>query len=91
MLHHIHQCFFDVPQIVQHSFIIEWFDSVNIRIFIADNLCSQSWEGNYYERLNKTKFGFEIQHENYASFIYNTRTEATTEAIKKANVIYNNK
>lgn len=81
--------FFDVPQIVQHSFIIEWFDSVGIYInhdVISNEnlLILDNWY--FVIKINEEDVDF-ITNDYY----YNTRTEAITEAIKRANVIYNNK
>ena len=63
--------------IYKNALIIEWFDSVGIYI-----------TSDYLE-LNKG-FYSEILNENF-EIIKPTRQEALTEAIKKANEIYNNK
>ena len=67
----------DIPKCYLNSLIIEWFDSVGIYI-----------TSDYFE-LNKG-FYSEILNSNFAS-IKPTRQEALTEAIKKANEIYNEK
>ena len=63
--------------IYKNALIIEWFDSVGIYI-----------TSDYLE-LNKGFFS-EILNENF-EIIKPTRQEALTEAIKKANEIYNSK
>ena len=67
----------DVKKTLLNALIIEWFDSVGIYI-----------TSDYFE-LNKG-FYSEILNENFA-IVKPTRQEALTEAIKKANEIYNSK
>ena len=67
----------DLSDNFQNTLIIEWFDSVVIYI-----------TSDYFE-LNKG-FYSEILNENFA-IVKPTRQEALTEAIKKANEIYNSK
>ena len=67
----------DVKKPLLNALIIEWFDSVGIII-----------TSDYFE-LNKG-FYSEILESNF-EIIKPTRQEALTEAIKKANEIYNNK
>ena len=67
----------DIPKCYLNSLIIEWFDSIGIYI-----------TSDYFE-LNKG-FYSEILNENFA-IVKPTRQEALTEAIKKANEIYNSK
>ena len=67
----------DVKKPLLNALIIEWFDSVGIYI-----------TSDYFE-LNKG-FYSEILESNF-EIIKPTRQEALTEAIKKANEIYNNK
>ena len=69
--------FEELPLNLQYASIIEWFDSVGIYI-----------TSDYLE-LNKG-FYSEILNENF-EIVKPTRQEALTEAIKKANEIYNNK
>ena len=69
--------FYDIPIVVQIAYLIEWFDSVGIII-----------TSDYFE-LNKGYYS-EILDSNFA-IVKPTRQEALTEAIKKANEIYNNK
>ena len=69
--------FEELPLNLQYASIIEWFDSVKIHI-----------TSDYFE-LNKG-FYSEILNENFA-IVKPTRQEALTEAIKKANEIYNSK
>ena len=64
-----------LPLNLQYASIIEWFDSVGVYI-----------TSDYLE-LNKG-FYSEILNENF-EIIKPTRQEALTEAIKKANEIYN--
>ena len=64
-------------EIIQYALIIEWFDSVGIYI-----------TSDYFE-LNKG-FYSEILDSNF-EIVKLTRQEAFTEAIKKANEIYNEK
>ena len=65
----------DIPKCYLNALIIEWFDSVGIYI-----------TSDYFE-LNKG-FYSEILDSNFA-IVKPTRQEALTEAIKKANEIYN--
>ena len=67
----------DVKKTLLNALIIEWFDSVGIYI-----------TSDYLE-LNKGFFS-EILDNNFA-IVKPTRQEALTEAIKKANEIYNEK
>ena len=67
----------DYHKTMLYAEIIEWFDSVGIII-----------TSDYFE-LNKG-FYSEILNENFA-IVKPTRQEALTEAIKKANEIYNSK
>ena len=66
-----------LPLNLQYASIIEWFDSVGIYI-----------TSDYFE-LNKG-FYSEILNENF-EIVKPTRQLALTEAIKKANEIYNSK
>ena len=69
--------FEELPLNLRYASIIEWFDSVGIYI-----------TSDYFE-LNKG-FYSEILDSNFA-IVKPTRQEALTEAIKKANEIYNEK
>ena len=69
------EVFDELPLNLQYASIIEWFDSVGIYI-----------TSDYFE-LNKG-FYSEILNENF-EIIKPTHQEALTEAIKKANEIYN--
>ena len=66
-----------LPLNLQYALIIEWFDSVGIYV-----------NSDYFE-LNKG-FYSEVLDSNF-EIIKPTRQEALTEAIKKANEIYNEK
>ena len=72
----------NVKETLLNALIIEWFDSVGIYIEISfyDDCY---WTYNIYS--NKPVLEKEIAN------ICNNRQEALTEAIKKANEIYNNK
>ena len=69
--------FEELPLNLQYASIIEWFDSVGIYI-----------TSDYLE-LNRV-FYSEILNENF-EIVKPNRQEALTEAIKKANEIYNSK
>ena len=69
--------FYDIPIVVQIAYLVEWFDSVGIYV-----------TSDYFE-LNKG-FYSEVLDSNFA-IVKPTRQEALTEAIKKANEIYNEK
>jgi len=73
--------FDEVPLIVQASYIIEWFDIVGCVICIG-NIYYDGYHFNW--NINMTK---PVNSENG----YETRAEATTEAIKSAVKIYNEK
>ena len=68
---------------------VDFFSSKGIRIFISDNIQSHAFSGTREERLTKSRFGYEVDHDNYGSFKYKTMPEARTAAIEKANEIYN--
>lgn len=67
----------DLPEKFKNALIIEWFDSVGIYV-----------TSDYFELNNG--FYSEILDSNF-EIIKPTRQEALTEAIKKANEIYNEK
>ena len=67
----------NVKKTLLNALIVEWFDSIGIYI-----------TSDYFE-LNKG-FYSEILNENFA-IVKPTRQEVLTEAIKKANEIYNSK
>lgn len=64
---------------IQQSLIIDWLDSVQLQIMV------------YCFSLDKYSINILRQGRYMLNFraYYNSRTEATTEAIKKANEIYN--
>ena len=64
----------------QNALIIEFFDSVGIYIFI---------ECGTYVREPYFKYRIVTDHDQEVSFKYNSRQEATEQAIQKANEIYN--
>lgn len=66
---------------LSNALIIEWFDSVGIYIQIdCGNLKHDNTNNVYFQGgVLKNEFGS----------VFNTRKEATEEAIKKANEIYN--
>jgi len=67
-----------LPESCQNAIIIEFFDSVGIKIFL-------------YPLINCDDFDSVILYENMyiAINVRLSRTEATNEAIIKANIIYN--
>jgi len=71
--------FWDIPEIIQSSYIIEFFDSVGIYICIEP----------FKEIARKVYFDVSLDFELYG--VWSTRQEATDKAIEKANEIYNNK
>lgn len=82
--------FNDYSETLKNTLIIEWFDSVGIKILPCFGLSGWYCEVKDY---NNKEFG------NYKCFLvvknqvindFETRQQATTEAIKKANEIYNN-
>ena len=76
-----------LSNVSQNSLIIEWFDSVGI--YIMPEICSIKgiFTATIFHEKYRTKTGRTISViENF-----NSRQEALTEAIKKANEIYNNK
>jgi hypothetical protein len=71
--------FYDLSNTCKNALIIEWFDSVGIYINI-ENLYYQSW---WYYKVKQCPDTYE------QVIMQNTRQEATEEAIKKTNEIYN--
>lgn len=69
----------EIPKTYLNALIIDWFDSVGLKIFIEPTTCIDVWHSDIYGWT-------ECFSENLES-----RQEATTEAIKKACEIYNNK
>jgi hypothetical protein len=78
----------EIPDIYQNALIIEWFDSVGIKILPCYGLSGWYCE---VKDFNNKEFG------NYKCFIvckdsvndFDIRTEATTKAIEKAVEIFN--
>ena len=71
-------------QMYKHALIIDFFDSVGIYISINREISENSFwnfDFTYKENLNNTFF----------TDYYETRQQATEEAIKKANEIFNNR
>jgi len=66
----------DVAKSIFNAVLIEWFDSVGLIILIP------KWVDKFY---------FKIENNYESDICYETRFEATTEAILKANEIYNTK
>jgi len=62
-----------------NALIIDYFDSVNIYINI---------KSKFGQRKQCERFSFMVKEYN-SGFIFNSRGEATEEAIKKANYFYN--
>lgn len=68
------------PSHLLYYLIIEWFDSVGIFINI---------KSKFGQRKQCERFSFNVENYN-SGFLYNSRNEATKQAIIKANEIYNN-
>ena len=64
------------PESVEHALIIDFFDSVGIYVITSYGVISNSW-----------MFSVKKETGNF----YSSRTQATTEAIKKANEIFNSR
>lgn len=62
-----------------NALIMSWFDNVDVYI----NIKSKFGQNKQCERFSFTVKGY------YSGFIFNSRAEATEEAIKKANYFYN--
>ena len=77
------------PMPLQWGVYLEFFDSVGIVIFIDDNLNSMRHSLTWEEKKEQCDFGYQVDYENYGSFKHKTRKEAQTEAIKKANDLFN--
>jgi uncharacterized protein Veg len=75
--------FASVPEneIELHAHIIEWFDTVGFFITIKNK---------FGHRKQCQRFSYLIKNYN-SEFIFNSRSESTKEAIKKANYFYNKK
>ena len=71
--------FFDLPFEMQYGVLVDWFDSVGMQIYIKSTP-SKTWS------IYIDNFGHHILTEYV---IAQTRQEARTEAIRKANEIYN--
>ena len=69
----------DLPEIYQNSLIIEWFDSVGIYVNSSGLTLSKTF-------ISDVSVNDNCEY-NYDGF--RTRKEATEQAIKKANEIYN--
>lgn len=76
----IEELFLSIEPVFQNVLIIEWFDSVGIYIYFNT--------GTYVLTPN---FRYEVITEDniYIGYKENSRKEATIQAIKKANKIYN--
>ena len=78
--------FWDVPLIVQHSYLIQFFDSIEIYINTSYLECTIPF---IWEILRNGKIVAKCNSEDMESVVNNTRLEATTAALEKANEIYN--
>jgi len=65
-----------LPNRLSYPFIIEWLDSVGVYVFANRAFAFEEWN-------------FEILGHFTSGFKYESRQEATTEAIKKANELIN--
>ena len=75
---------YEIDEIYLNALIIDFFDSVGIYISINREISENSFwnfDFTYKENLNNTFF----------TDYYETRQQATEEAIKKANEIFNNR
>lgn len=67
-----------LPEDLKKNLIIEWFDMVNIYINPTQRMPQEV-----------NKWAFIVDFELYDKLLFKTRQEASEEAIKKANQIYN--
>ena len=74
----IHHEWFEIPDSMKFGVCVDWFDSVGIYI----ELCKVPTDRKFYCMIND---------DSGEPIMYNTRHEARTEAIKKANELFNNK
>jgi hypothetical protein len=73
----IYEGFVSLPETCQNALIIDWFDSEGIYISIQPKRIISEWI-------------FDVLINEEIDSVWSDRQEATTEAIKKANEIYNN-
>ena len=78
--------FDDLPLVVKNALIIEWFDSVGIYI----NTTYEEFEDIQVKKLPVLVKTWSVWVNEELLIDFNSRQEATEEAIKKANEIYNN-
>lgn len=75
--------FFDIPKIVQTSYLIDFFDEIGITVDIIPRMND---EEIFFEP-NTFCLKHEITTEDFVQF--NKRIDALISAIQKANLIYN--
>ena len=78
--------FDDLPLVVKNALIIEWLDSVGIYI----NTTYEEFEDIQVKKLPVLVKTWIVWVNEELLIDFNSRQEATDEAIKKANEIYNN-
>ena len=78
--------FDDLPLVVKNALIIEWFDSVGIYV----NTTYEEFEDIQVKKLPVLVKTWSVLVNEELLIDFNSRQEATDEAIKKANEIYNN-
>jgi hypothetical protein len=76
--------FWDIPKIVQSSYITEWFDTVGITVDVMPRMAD---ENKIVFEPNTFCLKHEITTEDVIQF--DNRLEAKIKAIEKANEIYN--
>ena len=73
--------FYDIPKIVQISYLVEWFDVVGLNIYTKPRF--------HYGGLSFDGFIYGMEISKIETEYFKTRTEAFLKAIELANVFYN--
>ena len=73
--------FYDIPKIVQISYLVEWFDVVGLNIYIKPRF--------HYGGLSFDGFIDGMEISSIETEYFKTRTEAFLKAIELVNVFYN--
>jgi len=73
--------FWSLPETIKNAIVIDWLDSFGIYIFISKTI----YNNEFIYCVNSPKLGL-----GYGVRKFNSRQEATIQAIIKANEIYNN-
>lgn len=82
--HHIYDVFgwlYKQSLTIQNAFVIDWFDSIDIYVNVLRYSLSEPNKWVVIKSL----------YENNLDFIYSSRQQATIQAIKKANDLYNSR